>query len=98
VTANLLARGGNYLRERAGLYHLAGSGFASRFEWAQAILEFDPNRHEQIATEIIPVLTDEFPLPAERPLFSALDCTKFENTFNLKLPGWKTVLQLSLAS
>lgn len=98
ITAQITARGDDYLRERTGLYHLAGGGFASRFEWAQAILAFDPNQVEQITTEIIPVLTDEFPLPAKRPLFSALDCAKFEHTFNLKLPDWKTALQLSLAS
>jgi dTDP-4-dehydrorhamnose reductase len=97
VTAHLIARGSNYLPERAGLYHLAGAGFASRFEWAHAILELDPNKGEQITTEIAPALSDEFPLPAVRPLFTALNCTKFENTFDLKLPDWKTSLQLAMS-
>jgi len=50
VTALLLSRGVDYLRERAGLYHLAGGGFASllrqasRCELAQAILRYNPNR------------------------------------------------------
>ncbi|MDP1546657.1 MAG: dTDP-4-dehydrorhamnose reductase [Anaerolineales bacterium] len=96
ITALLIARGEGYLRERAGLYHLAGGGFASRFEWAQAILELDPQQQEQIAAEILPALTSEFPTPAERPLFSALDCSKFESTFNLTLPPWRTALQLAM--
>jgi dTDP-4-dehydrorhamnose reductase len=96
ATALLASRGDAYLRERAGLYHLAGGGFASRFEWAQAILELDPNRQEQTAEQILPALTADFPTPAERPLFSALDCSKFESTFEFQLPPWKTALQLAM--
>jgi dTDP-4-dehydrorhamnose reductase len=96
ITALLAARGSGYLNERAGLYHLAGGGYASRLEWAQAILALDPKKEEQTATEILPALTSEFPTPAERPLFSALDCSKFESTFNLTLPPWRTALQLAM--
>lgn len=96
VTALLASRGDAYLRERAGLYHLAGGGVASRFEWAQAILEFDPHKPEQVARQMLPALTADFPNPAERPFFSALDCSKFESTFELKLPPWKTALQLAM--
>lgn len=95
-TAQIMSYGKKYLLERPGLYHLAGAGFASRFEWAQAILDLDPNKHEQIVSELLPALTKEFPLPAQRPLFSALDCTKFENVFDLKLPDWKTSLQQAM--
>jgi dTDP-4-dehydrorhamnose reductase len=97
ITALLVSWGDDYLRERAGLYHLAGGGVASRYEWAQAILELDPNKQEQIATAILPALTADFPTPAERPLFSALDCSKFERAFNLKLPDWKTALELAMS-
>lgn len=96
ITALLLSRGDGYLRERAGLYHLAGGGYASRYEWAQKILELDPNKQEQTATEMLPALTSDFPTPAERPLFSALDCSKFETTFDLKIPDWKTALELAM--
>jgi dTDP-4-dehydrorhamnose reductase len=96
ITTQILARGEGYARERVGLYHLAGGGFASRFEWAQMILALDPNKQEQLARELSPALTDEFPLPATRPLFSALDCAKFEHTFNLKIPDWKYALQLAM--
>lgn len=96
VTAQIVGREKGYLQERSGLYHLAGGGFASRYNWAQSILEFDPNKNEQTVKEMLPALTSDFPSPAERPLFSALDCTKFENTFNLQLPDWKTALQLAM--
>jgi dTDP-4-dehydrorhamnose reductase len=96
VTAQIVARGQGYVAERAGLYHLAGSGFASRLEWAKMILELDLNKQEQITREILPAKTADFPTPAERPLFSALDCSKFEATFDMKLPDWQTALRLAM--
>ena len=48
ITALLLARAGGepaaWIKERAGLYHQAGDGYASRFEWGQEILRLDPSR------------------------------------------------------
>jgi dTDP-4-dehydrorhamnose reductase len=35
------------IRERSGIYHLAGSGYTSRYEWAKQILANDPRRSEQ---------------------------------------------------
>jgi len=102
TTALILARAGDnflpWLAERKGLYHLAGSGFTSRFEWAQAILQNNPDREEQMTTEIRPSLTSDFPTAAQRPLFSALDCSKFEQTFALHLPDWEVALKLALDS
>jgi dTDP-4-dehydrorhamnose reductase len=102
TTALILARAGDnflpWLAERKGLYHLAGSGFTSRFEWAQAILQNIPDREEQMTTEIRPSLTSDFPTAAQRPLFSALDCSKFEQTFALHLPDWEVALKLALDS
>jgi dTDP-4-dehydrorhamnose reductase len=96
VTALIAARGQGYMSERKGLYHLAGSGFASRLDWAKAILELDVNRQEQKTKKILPAKTSDFPTPAERPLFSALDCSKFESTFGLKLPAWQAALKLAM--
>jgi dTDP-4-dehydrorhamnose reductase len=80
------------MKSKPGVYHLAGKGTVSRFEWAKAILELDPLRSEQMTREILPAKTADFPTPASRPKFSGLDCTKFETTFNLKIPDWKISL------
>ena len=96
ITSQVLAHGDDYVRERAGLYHLSGSGFASRFEWAQLILELDPHRQEQTVKVIFPALTSDFPTPAQRPLFSALDCSRFGNSFHLVLPSWQKALRLAV--
>lgn len=84
-------------QERSGIYHLAGSGYASRYEWARQILAGDPRRSEQVAQTLEPGRTAEFPTPAVRPLFSALDCTLFEETFGLRLPPWLPTLELAMA-
>jgi dTDP-4-dehydrorhamnose reductase len=98
--SQLLAMSGrdpySWILERKGIYHLAGDGYASRLEWAQAILGCDPHPQEQVVQEVLPALTAEFPTPAQRPLFSALDCGRFTQTFDLRLPPWEIALQLAM--
>jgi dTDP-4-dehydrorhamnose reductase len=84
------------IRERSGIYHLTGGGFTSRYEWAKQILANDPQRSEQIVQSIEPASSEEFPTPAVRPLFSALDCSLFKERFGLQLPDWKETLQLAM--
>jgi dTDP-4-dehydrorhamnose reductase len=100
VTAQMLAMGrkdiGSWLTEHRGLYHLAGDGYVSRMEWAQAILRCDPRRDEQVIEDILPGRTDDFPSPACRPLFSALNCDHFYEVFGLRLPPWEIALRLAI--
>ena len=100
VTALILAQGRDdpvgYIREKAGLYHLAGSGACSRFEWAQAILELDPKKNEHKIRQLLPAKSSQFPTQAERPLVSVLECEKFEQAFGLRLPEWRGALQLAM--
>jgi dTDP-4-dehydrorhamnose reductase len=100
VSSQLLARAGkdpdSWLRDRAGLYHLGGSGSISRYEWAQSIIKHDPHPGDQIVQNVKPALTEEFPTPAERPLYTALNCEHFEAIFGLHLPNWETALRLSM--
>lgn len=88
-------RGPGWLAEHSGLYHLAGSGAASRLEWAQAILE-SAGPSQQPRARLEPAKTADFPAPAARPAYSALDCRKFEQTFGLVIPPWRESLQLAM--
>ena len=100
VTAQMLAKANPdpqaYFTPLAGLYHLAGEGAASRLAWARLILELDPHKEEQKTVELLPAATSEFPTPAQRPLYSPLDCAKFNQTFGLRLPDWQTALKLAM--
>jgi dTDP-4-dehydrorhamnose reductase len=102
MTAQIISRAGSDIlvwgRQLKGIYHLAGSGAVSRFEWARAILELDPKATEQTAGEILPALTAEFPTPARRPLYTALDCSRFASTFKINIPGWRTSLEKAMGA
>ncbi len=102
ATALIIAQGRDdpvgYLQEKTGLYHLAGSGACSRYEWAQAILELDPKKSEQKVRQLLPAKSSAFPTPAERPLVSVLECGKFEKTFGLLMPRWRGALAMMLGN
>jgi len=71
-------------REAFGTYHVTNSGYCSRFEWAAYILKqigWDGN--------LYPATSDEFPVPAQRPPFSALDNFGFKEITGYLLPEWK---------
>lgn len=87
-----------YFGERRGIYHLGGKGFVSRFDFAKAILSLDPRSEEQMTRRLEPALTADFPTPARRPLFAALDCSRFERIFGARLPGWEESLKLAMAN
>lgn len=84
------------VKQTTGVYHLAGSGYCSRYDWAKSILALDPQKEEQVTTELLPACTTDFPTPAQRPLFSALDCNRFRTTFNFSLPEWPKALSLAM--
>jgi dTDP-4-dehydrorhamnose reductase len=85
-----------WLHQHSGVYHLAAPNFASRYEWAKAILQLDPHPEEQVAQQVLPASSESFPTPALRPKFSALACSLFASTFGLQLPTWEEMLRLSV--
>lgn len=101
VVGQLIAAGKDdlhgYFSQYQGLYHLAGSGYCSRFDWGYQVLKLDPRKEEHTISEVFHAYTADFPSPAARPLFSALNCDRFTNTFHLKLPDWLSTLKLAMA-
>jgi len=98
ATAQVIAQGRNdpvnYIHEKAGLYHLAGGGSCSRYEWAKAILELDPKKEEQAVKRLLPAKSSEFPTLAIRPPKSGLSIEKYKNTFGMQFPDWNECLKL----
>jgi dTDP-4-dehydrorhamnose reductase len=80
-----------------GVYHLAARGQASRYELVQGLLELYPTPADIRTTELAPCGSDTFPLPAERPLYTALDCTLAAERFDIRLPDWRDALRRALA-
>jgi dTDP-4-dehydrorhamnose reductase len=100
ATAQVVAMGredwSGWAQEKGGLYHLAGGGYCSRFEWAREILRLDTKKEEQVVKELLPASSSEFPTPAKRPLHSILDCLNFESAMCLMRHQWKKDLHLAL--
>jgi dTDP-4-dehydrorhamnose reductase len=99
ITALILAQGRNdvygYLSEKGGLYHCAGGGSCSRYEWAKAILELDPRKEEQVVKELLPAKSSDFAVPANRPMVSVLDCDNMRN-LGFRLEMWRDTLATTL--
>lgn len=75
--------------DRTGMgqaYHLAGSGIASWYDLAVAVQEAVTNM------PVTPIATAEWPTPATRPAYSALDSSKFVRDFGITMPGWRDSL------
>ena len=96
ISALILAQGREdvvgYLSEKGGLYHCTGSGSCSRFEWAKAILDLDPQKEEQIVREIRPAKSSEFKTLAIRPRYSVLDGKKIQR-LGIQLEYWVNSLE-----
>jgi dTDP-4-dehydrorhamnose reductase len=80
-------------RELDQVYHLAGSGSASWFQFARAIMD-ECKKHGLRAADVQPISTRDWPTKAVRPRNSVLDSRKFERDFGFAMPPW----QESLAS
>jgi dTDP-4-dehydrorhamnose reductase len=93
-TAGLLMRKemDDFIKANAGVYHCAGKGEVSRYDFAKKILSFVSSRAKVKATTVIPAKSSDFSSLASRPSYSALDCTKFEKTFDVNLPTWDASL------
>ena len=81
-----------------GVYHLAGSGVASRSELAKLTVERHPRRETLKVRTLSAIPSDAMPLPARRPLRTPLDCSKVQRTFGVALPDWRDALERALAS
>jgi dTDP-4-dehydrorhamnose reductase len=84
------------LDEVRGVYHAAGAGTVSRYDFARAIVELDPQRATQTVRSIEPVPSTAYPLPAARPKYAPLDCGKLAARFAVTLPPWRDALERAL--
>ena len=100
VSALLLAKldekGYSWADEHRGVYHVAGDGACSRFEWAEKIIELDPQKEEQVVKRLERANSAEFQVPANRPMISVLNNDKLENILSLRLPFWEEGLRLTI--
>lgn len=74
-----------------GIYNYSNEGFISWFDFANEI-----KRLIGSSCVVNPLTTEQFPTPAKRPKYSALDKTKIEQTFSIQLKDWKESLRICI--
>ena len=72
-------------------YHVAGTGIASWFDVAVAVQDELARLGTKSAT-VTSITTADWPTPARRPAYSALDCSKFTRDFGVAMPDWRASL------
>ncbi len=90
VCRNLLERPQD--KNLRGVFHMAGSGFASWAEFATEIFTLSAHLGGPSA-KVRPIATSDYPTPAKRPANSRLDCTKLREVHGVVLPPWRSSLE-----
>jgi dTDP-4-dehydrorhamnose reductase len=75
----------------AGMWHFSNEGVASWFDLAWEIISITG-----YSCRIYPITTDEFPLPAKRPAYSVLDCSRIKKELGIGLKYWKSSLEKAI--
>ena len=72
-----------------GTFHFCNANPTTWYEFADAI--FDARGGDR--PKLIPISTEEFPTPAQRPRWSVLDTSSFEKTFGMMPRPWRAALK-----
>jgi dTDP-4-dehydrorhamnose reductase len=77
---------------QSGLYHYRNEGIISWADFAVAIKEILKSD-----CNVVPIPTTEYPTPAPRPLYTAMDISKIKNVYGITPPHWKESLEKCMA-
>jgi len=78
-------------RTRYGVYHFAGAGEATWFEFAKSIVDMASGQFPH-SPRVVPIQTADYPTAAIRPANSRLDCTAITQDFGVVLRPWRSSL------
>lgn len=77
--------------DTVALFHYSNEGVCSWYDFAQAIFDI-----KDISVKVNPIESTQYPTPAERPFYSALNKTNIKEKFQLEIPYWKKSLKKRL--
>ncbi|CAM3031118.1 dTDP-4-dehydrorhamnose reductase [Vibrio mytili] len=84
----------NTEEDLSGIYHYSGWPHVSWYQFAEEIFSNVSSSLDDSKKMIVhPIPTQEYPLPAKRPLDTRLDCSKIEEVFSVKPSLWKKALK-----
>jgi len=81
----------NGLLDRTGIYHYTDEGVCSWYDFAKEI-----NSLVGHTCNVMPCRTEDYPTPAKRPHYSALDKAKVRGTFGIEIPHWRDSLVMAV--
>jgi dTDP-4-dehydrorhamnose reductase len=85
-------------RDFSGIYHTTASGETSWFGFASAIREARRAGQTKSGPRLVPIRTEEYPLPAKRPANSVLSNAKLHARFRVSPVSWYEQLGACMAS
>jgi len=71
-----------------GIYHFSNKGIISWYDFASAIRDM-----AGLSCRVQPISTEEYPTPARRPAYSAMNTDKISSTYHIMLKDWKESLK-----
>ncbi|MBP7274121.1 MAG: dTDP-4-dehydrorhamnose reductase [Saprospiraceae bacterium] len=74
-----------------GIYHYSNEGVTSWFDFATAIMNM-----RNLSCKVLPINTESYPTPAQRPPFSVLDKSKIKAEFGIEITHWQDSLDRCL--
>lgn len=79
-----------------GTYHYCGKGVVSWHEFAQAVLDIAQAYIPLKTSRVDAITTEQYPTPAKRPAYSALNCEKIQRQFGIFPKPWRQSLEKTL--
>jgi dTDP-4-dehydrorhamnose reductase len=79
-----------------GTYHYCGQGVISWHIFAEKIMELIRLIGGERTARVVPVTTAQYPTPARRPVYSALDCSRIQKNFEIELQPWQKSLEITI--
>ena len=77
--------------ESVELFHYANAGICSWYDFAKTIFKI-----KNLQVKVNPIPTSQYPTPAKRPMYSAMDTTKIKERFKVEIPDWEEALIVCL--
>ncbi len=74
-----------------GIFNYSNEGIASWYDFASAIFEMN-----SIPCKAAPILSKDYPTPAQRPTYSVMDKSKIKESYHLDIPHWRDSLSKCL--
>lgn len=75
-----------------GIFHFSNEGACSWYDFAHSIMQ-----KNNLACQLTPVESTEFPTKATRPKYSVLNKKRIKESYNITIPHWEDALDKCLA-